>query len=308
MLVLVAAIVVFRASLGSPGWGLPRDSDVHSFRPPTFGVWWIVIWSSAALYGLYRAVGWGAGTSDLPLGGCLVVEAVIIPALMLISDGFLLAWVLTELRNAGFETTGEDQLDIRQAVALMPAAALACALALPARYVATLVWLSLSYLPTWANETAWGQYIRWQLGWGLSDLQGAALIGLGIAGAVAWSRGTIRSAVAGFGRMLSSGGGYLVAVVAMAGIAACLLSAAVYAVVFLLPSQSWVLFAADSYAHYATLPVGLWTLAALIELGHRSLPTARLLQRSARQGADDNDPEAAEDSRHQVHAEVARTP
>ena len=46
--------------------------------------------------------------------------------------------------------------------------------------------------------------------------------------------------------------------------------------VLLLPSQSWVLAAADSYAHFATLPVGLWTLAALIELAERSLPTASL--------------------------------
>ena len=42
----------------------------------------------------------------------------------------------------------------------------------------------------------------------------------------------------------------------------------------LLPAQAWVLNAADSYAHFLTLPVGLWTLAALIELAQRSLPTA----------------------------------
>ncbi len=35
-----------------------------------------------------------------------------------------------------------------------------------------------------------------------------------------------------------------------------------------------MLAAADSYAHYATLPVGLLTLAGLVELGERSLPTA----------------------------------
>jgi hypothetical protein len=46
--------------------------------------------------------------------------------------------------------------------------------------------------------------------------------------------------------------------------------------VLLLPAQAWVLPAADSYAHYATLPVGLWTLAALIELAERSLPSASL--------------------------------
>jgi hypothetical protein len=42
-----------------------------------------------------------------------------------------------------------------------------------------------------------------------------------------------------------------------------------------LPEQTWVLNAADSYAHYATLAVGLVTLSALIELAERSLPVAK---------------------------------
>ena len=62
-----------------------------------------------------------------------------------------------------------------------------------------------------------------------------------------------------------------------------MLSAAAYAVVLLLPAQSWVLNAADSYAHFVTLPVGLWTLAALIELARRSLPTALRARPATRQ-------------------------
>ena len=68
------------------------------------------------------------------------------------------------------------------------------------------------------------------------------------------------------GRLLAAEGGHLVAALAMAGVAAGVLSAVAYAIVLLLPAQSWVLNAADSYAHFLTLPVGLWTLAALIEL------------------------------------------
>ena len=50
-----------------------------------------------------------------------------------------------------------------------------------------------------------------------------------------------------------------------------------YFAVLAMPMQSWVLLAADSYAHYASLPIGLIGLAALVELGSRSaLPiTAR---------------------------------
>jgi hypothetical protein len=83
------------------------------------------------------------------------------------------------------------------------------------------------------------------------------------------------------------------------------MSAAVYSVVFLLPSQSWVLFAADSYAHYVTLPVGLWTLAALIELGQSSLPTARLAVSAARHAATDPDPDGGEPIRNETRPAVA---
>ena len=36
-----------------------------------------------------------------------------------------------------------------------------------------------------------------------------------------------------------------------------------------MPAQPWVLLAADSYAHYASLPIGLLGLAGLVELGTR---------------------------------------
>jgi hypothetical protein len=223
-----------------------------------------------------------AGSIDLPLGGCLVAEVAFIPVLMVVSDGVLLAWLLTELRNAGFDDTGGDRLDTRQAIALMPAAAMACAIALPARYVAAFVLLGQAYLQTSASATSVGDYVRWQLGWGLADLQAAALVGIGLAGAVAWSRGTIRGAIAGYGRLLAAEGGHLVAVVAIAGLGSGLAAAAAYAVVLLLPVQTWVLGAADSYAHFATLPIGLWTLAAFIELAERALPIASLVRPTTR--------------------------
>jgi len=280
-LLLAAVILLCRVSFEPPRSATAsRGSDVFTERLRKRSGWSTLIWCCGALYALYRIVVRGAGTVDLPLGGCLVIEAVVIPLLMLIADGFLLAWLLTELRNSGLDHTGDDRLDPLQATALMPAAALACALALPARYVATFVWLTWTNLPTSVSSTSLGSYFRWQLGWGLTDLQAAALVTVGLVGAVAWGRGTIRGSIAGYKRMLAAEGGHLIVALAMASVAACLLSAAAYAVVLLLPVQSWVLAAADSYAHFATLPVGLWTLAALIELGERSLPTASLAQSS----------------------------
>ena len=58
------------------------------------------------------------------------------------------------------------------------------------------------------------------------------------------------------------------------GIAAGVLSAIPYLILLLLPVQTWVLAAADSYSHYATLPVAFWGTAALIDLGRSALPFA----------------------------------
>ena len=157
--------------------------------------------------------------------------------------------------------------------------------------MATFVFLAQAHLPTSVYSTAPGDYIRWQLGWGLTDLQAGALVVVGLVGVVAWTRGRIGEAVAGYWRLLAADGGYLVVTLAMAAVAATALAAAAYAIVLLLPTQTWVLGAADAYAHFATLPVGLWTLAALIELAGRSLPTATLAPPAARHAHADGESE-----------------
>jgi hypothetical protein len=115
---------------------------------------------------------------------------------------------------------------------------------------------------------------------------------------VGWSRGRLGEAVSGYRRFLAAEGAHLVVAMAMAGVAAAALSACAYAVVLLLPVQSWVLGAADSYSHFATLPVGLWTLAALIELAQRSLPTAVRARPESRAIHDQANPHREEAARH----------
>jgi hypothetical protein len=102
------------------------------------------------------------------------------------------------------------------------------------------------------------------------------LVVAGVAGVVAWTRGSLSGVVRGYPRLLAAEGGHVAALLTLAGLTAGALSAIAYVVVLSLPAQTWVLAAADGYAHYATLPVGLVTLAALVELGEQSLPLASL--------------------------------
>ena len=282
-LLVGASVVLFQYSTdrwGSavrPAWSVRRRSS----RWATIG------WGSTALYALYRFVGAVTGNGDLPMGGCIVVEALVVPALMVLADAVLMAWVLVELRNAGLGDQEGDSLDVVGVTLVIPAAALGCLLAFPARYVATSVWLIVvhhlpPYLATLSTVTS---YLRWQSGWGMVDLQAAAVTTVGLLGAVAWSRGTPGDALKGYLRLLAAEGGHLVASLGLAGVAAGAVSALAYMLVLSLPYSTWALAAADSYAHYGTLPVGLLLLAALVELGERSLPMASPAQ-------DQSDPDA----------------
>lgn len=275
-LLCIAALLVFRICADRWANPTPYTDDARGIRTG----WANPIWMCASIFLIYRLAALAGQSNDsdalrdLPWQGCLMIEPVLIPFLMAICDGFLLAWILVELRNASLGDTGNELFDPKQAISLMPAAALACMVTLPARYVATGIWLAAARVP----GTFAANYLRWQLTWGLADIQGAALMAIGLIGAVAWSRGSVVGAIRGFGRLLAAEGGHLLTAVALAGATAGAGAALAYVILLSLPAQTWVLSAADSYAHYATLPVGLITLAAVVELGERSLPIARLAQ------------------------------
>lgn len=271
-LLIGASVVLFQFSTDRWGAGVRPPWSVRRRASR----WATVGWGSTALYALYRFVGLVTGNGDLPLGGCIFVEAAVVPILMALADGVLVAWVLVELRNAGLGDQEGETLDVVGVTLMIPAAALGCLLAFPSRYVATALWLIVTnHLPTAAASIPRvTSYLRWQSGWGLVDLQAAAVVASGILGAVAWSRGTPGDALKGYLRLLAAEGGHLVAALAAGGLAAGAVSALAYLLVLSLPYSTWALTAADSYAHYGTLPVGLVLLAAMVELGERSLPMA----------------------------------
>ena len=61
-----------------------------------------------------RSTGWSRSapaSADLPLGGCLMVEAAVVPVLMAVCDGLLLAGSWSSCATPGFDDAGGDALD-----------------------------------------------------------------------------------------------------------------------------------------------------------------------------------------------------
>jgi hypothetical protein len=273
-LLIGASFVLFKFSTDRwPGVLPPLSIRRHASRWSTIG------WGSVALYAVYRFVGLVGRTPELPLGGCFFPEALAVPLMTAMADGVMLAWVLVELRNAGLGDTEGESLDPLSVSVVIPSAILACVLAFPSYYIAPGFWMLVKYdhLPQSVVTDPWFvSFLRWQLGWGLAILQAVGLLFAGLFGSVAWSRGTPVDVFQGYFRILKAEGGHLVAALALGGIAAGAFSALAYLLVLSLPVSTWGLGAADSYAHYGTIPVGLILAAAMVELGERSLPLATL--------------------------------
>ncbi len=279
LLLLAAGLLVFKLSAdrwgGAPrSWrSTPLGTPVAGSEPPP---WTTAAWGAAWLYLLYRLVGYLMPPADEPPGGCLVLEAVAVPLVMLAADGLLFGWVLQELRRAwDAPPDGAESIDLVGSVSLWPRAMLACLLTIPARYVATAAFLAWPYLKPMAGLQIQALEYTLLRGRGLIVLQAGALVLLPLAGVAAWPRLGLLS---GTLRLLRAEGARLVAVIGGAGLAIGATTALATIAVLALPPQPWVLAASDSYAHYASLPLGLVLLATLIELAeplaHAPAPTA----------------------------------
>ncbi|HEX8201704.1 MAG TPA: hypothetical protein VF590_14575, partial [Isosphaeraceae bacterium] len=268
LLLLAATVLVFR--LSAETWG-NYDSPEPEPAPVAGGT---VLWLAGGSYAFYRLASLllTERTGGLPLGGCLAVEAVLIPLGMALCDGLLLSWVLAELRGAGQDDEGAGS-DRRAILALVPAATLACLATLPARYAATAAWLALPFAP--ADGLVRPALLALVRGWGPAVLQGGSVALLGLVGAVAAGRGGPGAAIRGYARLLRAEGGHVAAAVTLGSLTAGAAAAGAYALILSLPAQPWVLPTADGYAHYVTLPVGLVLAAALVELGQRAGPPAK---------------------------------
>src|SRR4051794_16423690 len=93
-LLLLATAVLFRALTERPERPRLVAPPGRGGVTPPESSWANLSWGATALYLLYRLGARVAGMGDVPLGGCMILEAVVIPLLMVLSDGILLAWIL----------------------------------------------------------------------------------------------------------------------------------------------------------------------------------------------------------------------
>jgi hypothetical protein len=260
----------------------------------------MIAWSGALLYALARIVAWAAGREGLPLRGCIPGEGLLIPLVMLVADGLLLAWVLVELRDAGLAGPDGAPSDLGGVALLLPASVACCFLLLPGRAVGTAIWQwQAPPKPVAAEETGYTVYppatglpaptapkpappliSAEDLLCGLVASQGASVIFCGLLGVAAWGRGGILGLLPNYWRLLRGQGGRLVALAIAAGGAAGILAWLANRAMLSLPPHPWTLFAADAYSHYGSVAVALVFAAGVVELGSRILPRAALAPRS----------------------------
>jgi len=269
ILLVGATMLVFK--LSADRWG--SSGQIVFADRPVLPPWTTLCWGATWLYAMYRFASLVIDTAGLPLGGCVIVEAAGVPLLALVADALLLAWLVVELRDAGIGIPSE-KIDARGSVALLPAAMVACLGILPARYALSGTWLLLQHAPSAGGFSAIASVVH---GWGLVNLQAAAVVTMGMAGVVAWGSGRVLEVFGDYFGLVRAEGGHLAALLALGGVIAGAGVAVVYALMLSLPAQPWVLSAADSYAHYFTLLVGLVGLSALVELGSRALPEAEVV-------------------------------
>lgn len=262
----------------------------------------MVAWSGALLYALARIVALAAGREGLPLRGCIPGEGLLIPMAMLVADGFLLAWVLVELRDAGLAGPDGAPADPGGVALLLPAAVACCFLMLPGRAVGTAIWQwqappkpapeDVGYSVTYPGMAAPAPaslvapkvppplIATEDLLRGLVAAQGVGVVFCGLLGAAAWGRGGIFGLFPNYWRLLKGQGGRLVALAVAAGAGAGALAWLANWAMLSLPPHPWTLFAADAYSRYGAAAVALAFAAGAIELGSRVLPRAALAPRS----------------------------
>lgn len=280
---LVAAGIFLAFQYNSNLQWIPRSSMSSPMQSSSF--WTQVFWIIGCLWLVYRTVIGVSGDDGLPLNTGAYIEVVLEPAIMLIIDSFLLAWVVTEIRDSTVAQSDQMLPDFEKVVNLAPAIFLVNFLIVPGRYFAHALWLVWNSLVDYISVAGSASstivnYVIWGLSWGILDMQAIAFPCIVLAGSVAWSQGSIRQLLRVAFRMFRNHGASIFLMVVFLGLINVISAAMITTLILSHPVEPWVFLAAASYCHFTTLFTGLLTLSGLIELGEQSLITASISESS----------------------------
>ncbi|MCY2933380.1 MAG: hypothetical protein NT172_04365 [Planctomycetota bacterium] len=259
---------------------VPRSTMTPIMKSANF--WSQVLWIAGCIWLVYRMVIGVSSYDGLPLNTGAYIEVVLEPAIMLLIDSFLLAWVLTEIRDATYSENDQMKPDFEKIASLLPGIFLVNFSIAPGRYFAHALWLVwnsvVDYIAVAGSaSSSIINYVIWGLSWGILELQVIAFPFVILAGSLAWSQGSIQQTIRLSLRMLKKDGSLIFLMTLFCGLLNIISSAIITTLILSHPVEPWVFKCADSYCHFATLFTGLIMLSSLIEVGERSLTTANIL-------------------------------
>jgi hypothetical protein len=230
------------------------------------------IWVALVVLIAYRVVGYTIDSPTAPMaGGCLFIDALALPIALLVADGLLLSWILTEYARGLCARFDWDASDTAAFARGIPASMIVCALANPGRYVvlACAMWeqqVSTPGTTTWP-AAKWGPIL-----WASAVGQVLGIVWFALpAVLVVQRRGGLADKFYAYLTLLRRAGGRVVGLTVLAVLLNLLVMLPFYWVFGTMQPETWSLVGAASYGHYATLLLGLVLLAGVTQLAHQEL-------------------------------------
>jgi hypothetical protein len=228
------------------------------------------LWVALIVLVAYRTVSNVVDPAAGITSGCpMIIDIVVLPVLLLMSDGLLLSWLLAEYGRAVRGHFDWQPDDTAAFVRGWPGAMLVCGLMNPGRYAVLLTAL-------W--ETQFRQPLRWPASrWGpilwaaaIAQVIGLACFALPAVLAVC-RRGGLRTKLAAWLMLFRRAGGQIVGLTALAVVLNVLVLWPFYWLFAFMQPETWSLIGAASYGHYVTLLLGIVVLGGTTQLAAREI-------------------------------------
>ncbi|MBI3466318.1 MAG: hypothetical protein HY000_25180 [Planctomycetes bacterium] len=229
------------------------------------------VWVGLVVLVGYRVVTFLTNPAAAPIGGCLWIDSLILPALVLVGDALLLSWVLTEFGRSLRRHLDWRPDDTAALVRMVPSVMWVCASVNPGRYLTLglVIWefqLSSPAAPTFPAS-------RWSpILWCSALAQVCGLAWFALPGVLTvWRTGGLGHKFHGLIRLFRQAGGKVVGLAGLGLVMNVLALVPFYFLFGSMQAEPWSLLGAASYGYYAQLLVSLVLMVGVTELARQEL-------------------------------------